>query len=103
MAIFQHRNVAIVLLVYCFTGITFFTTLLFTPVYFILVENASATMAEVYLIPYLVPLTISSISMGLIISKWIYLQVATFLIIVGRGLLRCTVATRVRQHNYWAA
>ncbi|KAJ1921517.1 hypothetical protein H4219_000554 [Mycoemilia scoparia] len=90
MTLFKKRNVSIMLLIFCFSGMAFFSFLFFMPMYFTLVENASATRAGVYLIPLLVPLAISSIAIGLIVSKWglkrVYVCASIALTTIGCGL-----------------
>ncbi|KAJ1676947.1 hypothetical protein EV182_007189, partial [Spiromyces aspiralis] len=90
MAIFRTRNAWILLTIYGLIGTVFFTLVFFMPMYFTIVENASATRSGLYLIALLVPLAVGSTVLGRAISRWglkrLYVQLGTLLVVVGTGL-----------------
>lgn len=70
LRLFQgSRNVGLVLFIQIFVGAALFGPTFYIPIYFSVVDNSSAISAGLYLLPYILPISIVSTAAGFVVSK----------------------------------
>ncbi|PIA14079.1 hypothetical protein COEREDRAFT_66166 [Coemansia reversa NRRL 1564] len=69
LRLFKNRNVGLALTQQIFMGATLFGPTYYIPIYFSVVKNSSSIVAGLYLLPYLLPITILSVATGFFVSK----------------------------------
>ncbi|KAJ2746114.1 hypothetical protein GGI20_001599 [Coemansia sp. BCRC 34301] len=91
LRLFGIRNVAAMMAASFFMGACLFTPIYYVPVYYNVVENTSSTVAGIYLLPFVIGITITSISSGLLVMRYgayrPFMWSGTAVCAVGLGLL----------------
>ncbi|KAJ2826327.1 hypothetical protein FBU31_003476 [Coemansia sp. 'formosensis'] len=91
LRLFRICNVASMMAASFFMGACLFMPIYYVPVYYNVVENTSSTIAGIYLLPFVIGITITSISSGMLVMKYgIYrpfMWGGTAVCAVGLGLL----------------
>ncbi|KAJ2093102.1 hypothetical protein GGI16_005832 [Coemansia sp. S142-1] len=91
LRLFGVRNVAAMMAASFFMGACLFMPIYYVPVYYNVVENTSSTIAGIYLLPFVIGITITSISSGLLVMKYgvyrPFMWGGTAVCAVGLGLL----------------
>ncbi|KAJ2897728.1 hypothetical protein GGI21_000503 [Coemansia aciculifera] len=91
LRLFGIRNVASMMAASFFMGACLFTPIYYVPVYYNVVENTSSTTAGIYLLPFVIGITITSISSGILVMKYgvyrPFMWGGTAVCSVGLGLL----------------
>ncbi|KAJ2488442.1 hypothetical protein IWW37_004793 [Coemansia sp. RSA 2050] len=91
LRLFGVRNVAAMMAASFFMGACLFVPIYYIPVYYNVVQNTSSTIAGIYLLPFVIGITITSISSGLLVMKYgvyrPFMWGGTAVCTVGLGLL----------------
>ncbi|KAJ2684874.1 hypothetical protein IWW39_004647 [Coemansia spiralis] len=91
LRLFAVRNVAAMMAASFFMGACLFVPIYYIPVYYNVVQNTSSTIAGIYLLPFVIGITITSISSGLLVMKYgvyrPFMWGGTAVCTVGLGLL----------------